>query len=80
MRLQNLGLTLTVIYTLSLPPLWSFTLNGAFVTWTLPDFPSLYQGFISVLQILVVAVLGLAEAGIAALISRLAQSETAHPP
>lgn len=67
----GLGQTLTVIYTLSLPPLWSFTLNGVFVTWTLPDFPSLYLGFISVLQILVVAALGLAETGVAALISNL---------
>ncbi len=75
----GLGLTLTVIYSLSLPPLWSFVLNGAFVTWTLPDFPSLYLGFISVLQILVVAVLGLAETGIAALISRFAHIETVRP-
>ncbi len=75
----GLGLTLTVIYSLSLPPLWSFVLNGAFVTWTLPDFPSLYLGFISVLQILVVAVLGLAETGIAALISRFAHIEIVRP-
>jgi len=71
----GLGLTLTVIYTLILPLLWSFTLNGAVVTWTLPDFPSLYLGFISALQILVVAILGLAEVGIAALVSTLARGE-----
>lgn len=67
----GLDFTLLVIYVLSLPAMWSFAMNGALVSWTLPDFPSLYLGFISVLQIMVVAVVGLVASGVASLASLL---------
>ncbi|MGD9049794.1 MAG: alkaline phosphatase family protein [Anaerolineae bacterium] len=67
-----LGLTLTVAYLLLLPVLWSFVLNGTLVTWTLPEMASMFLGFIALIQILVVAVVGLALAGVGALIAALA--------
>jgi hypothetical protein len=67
-----LALTLVTIYLLALPVLWSFLLNGALVTWTLPDMLSLFLGFLSLIQILVVAVAGLILAGLTALIAQFA--------
>ena len=66
-----LDLVLVVIYLLSFPLLWSFALNGALVTWTLPDFPSMFLGFLALLQILFVALLGLLLAGVSAGISAI---------
>jgi hypothetical protein len=66
-----LGLTLLTTCLLSLPVLWSFVLNGTLVTWTLPDMASMFLGFISLIQILVVAVVGLALTGLSALIAAL---------
>jgi hypothetical protein len=69
--LWSLDLTLAVIYSLALPILWSFTLNGIVVTWTLPDFPSMFLGFLSLIQILVVTLVGLVLTGVIALATRL---------
>jgi hypothetical protein len=66
-----IDLVLVVIYLLSLPLLWSFALNGALVTWTLPDFPSMFLGFLALLQILFVALIGLLLAGVSAGVSAL---------
>ena len=68
---SSLDLALTTIYLLFLPVLLSYALNGLFVTWTLPDFRSMFLGFLSVVQVLFVAVFGLLLAGIAALVSSL---------
>ncbi len=65
-----LGLTLITVYLLSLPVLWSFALNGAVVTWTLPDMGSMFLAFISLIQVLLVAVFGLVLAGLTAVIAR----------
>ncbi|GAB4504292.1 MAG: hypothetical protein Fur0043_12860 [Anaerolineales bacterium] len=54
-----LALTFVTLYLTSLPVLWSFAYNGALVTWTLPDFGSLFLGFLSILQGLVLAGSGL---------------------
>jgi hypothetical protein len=64
-----LALTLVTIYLLSLPVLWHFLFNGALVTWTLPDMLSMFLGFLSLIQILVVAVGGLVLTGLTALIA-----------
>jgi hypothetical protein len=66
-----LALTFVTIYLLSLPVLWSFFLNGVLITWTLPDMASLFLAFLSLIQILVVAVAGLLLTGLTALIARL---------
>ncbi|MEW6718141.1 MAG: alkaline phosphatase family protein [Chloroflexota bacterium] len=65
----TLGFIFVVLYFLLLPVLWSYAWNGALVTWTLPDFASMFFAFISLLQILVVAFLGLLLPGLSALIS-----------
>ena len=65
------ALALLVIYLLSLPVLLSFALNGALVGWTLPHMASTFLAFISLLQILVVAALGLLLVGMTALIARV---------
>ena len=60
---------------LSLPVLWSFMLNGALVTWTLPHMGSLFLAFIALIQILLVAVLGPVLIGLTALIAKFAARE-----
>jgi len=67
----TLGLALVTIYLLALPVLWSFLLNGALVTWALPDFASTFLAFLSGIQILIVAVLGIVLTGVGALVGRL---------
>jgi hypothetical protein len=59
-----LGSIWFIIYLLALPILLSFAINGFSVTWTLPEFYSLYIGLISLIQILIVAAVGLVLVGI----------------
>lgn len=54
----------TLLYVTALPALWSYAYNGAVVTWTLPDMASMFMGFLSILQMLVLAALGLVFTGI----------------
>jgi hypothetical protein len=61
-----LDLALIVAYLLALPALWSIFLNGPWTTWTLPDLASMFIGFISLIQILFTALLGLLAAGLLA--------------
>jgi hypothetical protein len=69
--LLTLDLSLTTIYLLALPLLVSFVLNGALVTWTLPDFLSMFLGFLSTIQILMVSIFGIVLAGLTALVTKL---------
>ncbi len=62
---HTLALTFVTLYLLALPILWSYALNGALVTWALPDFLSMFLGFLSIVQSLMVAVLRLLLTGIA---------------
>jgi hypothetical protein len=66
---NTLAFTLTILYLLALPVLWSYAINGALVTWTIPDMASMFIGFLSILQGLIVAVLGLLLTGITPLIA-----------
>ena len=65
----TIALALVTVYLLSLPILWSYALNGLFVTWALPEFGSLFLGLISGVQALAVAAGGLLLCGVAALIA-----------
>lgn len=65
----SLAQTFMVLFLLAIPILWSYVLNGAIITWTLPDFASMFMGFISLVQSLMVAALGLVLAGMTALIA-----------
>jgi hypothetical protein len=61
----TLDLSLGILTLLMLPILWSYILNGTVVTWTLPDFPSMFQGFLALIQALAVAAIGLVLGGVA---------------
>ena len=65
----TIALTLVTVYLLALPILWSYALNGLFVTWALPEFGSLFLGLISGVQALAVAAGGLILCGVAALVA-----------
>jgi hypothetical protein len=49
---------------------WSFIANGVLVTWALPEMTSFYFGLLSLVQFLVVGVLGLVLIGVSALVSK----------
>ena len=67
-----LGYIWVAIYLLSLPILFSFALNGISVTWTLPEFYTLFLCLLSLIQIVIVASVGLVLIGISAGIGWLA--------
>jgi len=52
------GFTYILVYLLSLPVLWYFSLYGATLTWTLPDFHLFMVALLSLVQIGIVALLG----------------------
>jgi len=64
---NTLAFILTVLYLLALPVLWSYAINGALVTWTTPEMASMFMGFLSILQGLIAAVIGLILTGVTAL-------------
>lgn len=67
--IHSLSYTWIALYLLCLPVLWSYTLNGHLVTWTLPDFSSAFLGFLAMLQMLFVGLLGLAISGCSAVLA-----------
>ena len=68
----TLGFLWFTIYILALPVLLSFAINGFTITWTLPEWYTLFFGLLSLIQWLVVAALGLLLVGVAAGIGWLA--------
>lgn len=70
---QHLAFAFTTLYIVSLPALWSFAFNGALVTWTLPDMASMFMAFLSILQLLIIAALGLILTALTPLISLVFQ-------
>jgi hypothetical protein len=58
---------LATLALLAIAVLWNFVVNGILVTWRLPEFLSMFLGFISLLQILLVSVVGLLLTGITSL-------------
>ncbi len=65
------GFVWFTIYLLSLPVLLNFAINGVVVTWSLPEWYTLFVGFLSLIQMLIVALLGLIFLGVMAGVSRL---------
>jgi len=63
--------TFITLYLLALPILWNFYRNGALITWTLPEFSSMFIGFLSIVQSMFVAIFGLLLTGVAALVTSL---------
>ncbi|MFA5874935.1 MAG: alkaline phosphatase family protein, partial [Anaerolineales bacterium] len=72
-----LGYIWFTIYLLALPILLSFAINGFTVTWTLPEFYTLFIGLLSLIQSLIVAAVGLVLVGLAAGIAWLASRRRA---
>jgi hypothetical protein len=64
---RTLALTFTTIGVLAIPILVHVALDGILVTWTLPNFTLLYVGLICLIQVLIVAVVGLLFTGLTAL-------------
>jgi hypothetical protein len=67
----TLGYIWMTVYFLSLPSLLSFAINGFTITWTLPDFNTMFISLLSIIQWIFVAVLGLVLTGLSALIGIL---------
>lgn len=67
----SLALTFVTLYLVSLPALWSFALNGALVTWTLPDFGSMFLGFLSIVQMIILAGAGILLSGASAVMAKV---------
>lgn len=62
----TLNWALLTIALVGLPALLSFVLNGAQVTWALPEPATYFLGFLAAMQMLVIAVVGLVLAGVTA--------------
>lgn len=67
----TMGYLWLTLYLLALPVLISFALNGALVSWTLPEFYTMYLALLSIIQAIIVAALGLILTGLAAGIGKL---------
>ena len=74
----TIALALVTVYLLALPILWSYAINGLFVTWALPDLGSLFLALISGIQVLAMAAGGVILCGVAALIARLTSRTGRH--
>jgi len=70
--LKTLWLGLTVVFIAGLPVIASYLLNGALVTWTLPDYLTSFLALIGLIQVLVISALTPLLAGITILINVLA--------
>ncbi len=66
-----LGYIWLVLYLLVLPISVSFAVNGALITWTLPEFYTMYLALLSLIQAIVVAALGLVLTALSAGIGKL---------
>ncbi|MCX6034322.1 MAG: alkaline phosphatase family protein [Chloroflexi bacterium] len=67
-----LGYLWFTLYLLALPILLSFAINGFTLTWTLPEWHTLFIGLLSLVQSLIVSTLGLLLVGLSAGIGWLA--------
>jgi hypothetical protein len=65
----SLDFVFFTLYLLALPVLVSFAVNGILVTWTLPEFYTIFLAFLSMTQSIFVAAIGLVLTGMAALIA-----------
>jgi hypothetical protein len=72
-------LNFAVLILLALPIGWGFALNGALVGWTLPNMPSMFVGFLCLLQTLIVAGGGVLLSGASAFYTWLQQGNQPLP-
>ncbi len=76
---STLGFIVTTLLLLTLPIAWSYILNGAIITWTLPDFASSFMAFLSLVQIMLVAIIGLLLSMVTALVALLRTRKPIQP-
>jgi hypothetical protein len=62
----TLGYLWFTLYLLALPILLSYAINGFTITWTLPEWYTMFIGLLSLIQMLVVALLGILMVGVMA--------------
>ena len=74
----SLGYVWFAVYLMALPILLSFAINGAIVTWTLPEFYTLFIGLLAIIQWIFIAAGGLALTGMAAIIGLLVRNTSLH--
>jgi hypothetical protein len=67
----TLGYILFIIYLLALPILLNFAVNGVMVTWTLPDWYTIFIGLLCLIQVIIVALVGVIMVGLMAGLGRL---------
>jgi hypothetical protein len=67
----TLGYIWFVFYLLALPILLNFAINGLLVTWTLPEWNTMFIGLLSLIQSIFVALVGLLLIGFLALFGQL---------
>lgn len=67
--LQTLALALVTIGLLLIPLAIHFTLNGALLSWTMPNWFVLFIGLLSMVLIIATAILGILFSGVSALVS-----------
>ena len=69
-------LIFVTLYLLTLPALWNYYRNGSLITWTLPEFGSMFLGFLSIGQGLFVAAIGLLLTGVAAMTAKILENKS----
>ncbi len=69
--LRTMKFILTTLSILSIPIFIHYVINGAIVTWTLPDFFTSFLGLLFLIQVLMVSVIGLILMGFSALIGSI---------
>ena len=74
--ITTLKFILTTLSILSIPIFIHYVINGAVVTWTLPDFLTSFLGLLFLIQTLLVAVIGFVLVGLSALIGLIANRNT----
>lgn len=69
--LKTLWLGFTVLFVTGLPVLVSYLMNGALITWTLPDYLTSFLALIGLIQMLTISALTPVLAGLTSLINRI---------
>lgn len=65
----SLGTALVTIAIVSVPALIGFAMNGAVITWVLPDFPLMFLTFLTLLQIVGIGIFALVLAALTSVIA-----------
>ncbi|MBT3322696.1 MAG: sulfatase-like hydrolase/transferase [Anaerolineae bacterium] len=70
----TLLLTVITLWLLLLPVLWHTAVNGMTVSWLLPNFPIMFRAFLSLVQAIMIPIIGILLVGVGAIISKIQKS------